>query len=118
MVSLILYVYRISIHATILVHFDGPATTDYAVTPASPDNSFLGFCGLCERLEKEPSYNAKTKLIYTYLKYGNSGGQQLQHFCYVDSVSVTSLVYCTYRKFGMLCFMLVFVCRLAFALLT
>ena len=55
------------------------ATTDYATTPASPDNSFLGFCELCGRLEKEPSYNAKTKLIYTYLKYGNSGGQQLNY---------------------------------------
>ncbi len=49
--------------------------TDYGVVPATPDNSFVGFCGLCGRLEKEPSYNAKTKLIYTYLKYGNSGGQ-------------------------------------------
>ena len=38
------------------------------------DNSFKQFRRLCEDIEKEPSYNAKTKLVSTYLKYGNNGG--------------------------------------------
>ena len=39
------------------------------------DNSFRQFRRLCEDLEKEPSYNAKTNLVAMYLKYGNSGGK-------------------------------------------
>ena len=38
------------------------------------DNSFRQFRRLCEDLETEPSYNAKTKLVANYLKFGNSGG--------------------------------------------
>ena len=37
-----------------------------------PDNSFRQFCHLCECLEKEPSYNAKTKIISEYIKVGRS----------------------------------------------
>lgn len=42
--------------------------------PSEPDNSFYQFCQLCQRLEKEPSYNAKTKLISDYIKFGTSKG--------------------------------------------
>ena len=41
------------------------------------DNSFRQFRRLCEDLEKEPSYNAKTKLVSNYIKYGNSGGKYI-----------------------------------------
>ena len=40
------------------------------------DNSFRQFRRLCEDIENEASYNAKTKLVATYLKHGNSGGKQ------------------------------------------
>ena len=40
---------------------------------ADPDNSFRQFCQLCHDIEKEPSYNAKTKLVANYIKHGNSG---------------------------------------------
>ena len=46
-----------------------------ASDPSNRDNSFRQFRRLCEDIEKEPSYNAKTKLIANYLKYGNSGGR-------------------------------------------
>ena len=42
---------------------------------SSRDNSFRQFRRLCEDLENEPSYNAKTKLVATYLKHGNSGSK-------------------------------------------
>ena len=45
------------------------------------DNSFRQFRRLCEDLEKEPSYNAKTKLVSNYIKYGNSGGEYIVHLC-------------------------------------
>lgn len=50
-----------------------PSTTSSDLS--SRDNSFCQFRRLCEDLEKEPSYNSKTKLIATYLKYGNSGSK-------------------------------------------
>ena len=43
---------------------------------SSQDNSFRQFRRLCEDLEKEPSYNSKTKLVATYLKHGNSGSKK------------------------------------------
>ena len=46
-----------------------------ASDPSNRDNSFRQFRRLCEDLETEPSYNAKTKLVANYLKYGNSGGR-------------------------------------------
>ena len=42
----------------------------------SDDNRFSEFCRLCKKLEREPSYNAKTKLISDFLKNGSSGGNQ------------------------------------------
>lgn len=65
----------------------GPSTTpppvDDSTTPTKPessdlssrDNSFRQFRRLCEDLEKEPSYNSKTKLVSNYLKHGNSGSK-------------------------------------------
>ena len=41
---------------------------------SDPDNSFNQFYQLCQRLEKEPGYNAKTKIISDYIKFGTSGG--------------------------------------------
>ena len=41
---------------------------------SNPDDSFRQYRRLCEDLEKEPSYNSKTKLVQNYIKRGNSGG--------------------------------------------
>ena len=41
------------------------------------DNSFRQFRRLCEDLEKEPSYNSKTKLVSNYLQYGNTGSEEM-----------------------------------------
>ena len=43
-----------------------------------PDNSFFQFFQLCKRLEKEPSYNAKTKLVSDFIKAGSSGGESMR----------------------------------------
>ena len=42
---------------------------------SNPDDSFRQYRRLCEDLEKEPSYNSKTKLVQNYIKRGNSGGE-------------------------------------------
>jgi len=52
---------------------DPPSTPPPTSDVSSRDNSFRQFRRLCEDIEKEPSYNAKTKLVANYLKYGNSG---------------------------------------------
>lgn len=38
------------------------------------DNSFMQYRRLCSDIEKESSHNKKTKLVETYIKYGNGGG--------------------------------------------
>ena len=43
---------------------------------ASPDNLFSEFCRVCQLLEGEPSYNAKTKIVADFIKQGSSGGVQ------------------------------------------
>ena len=40
----------------------------------SPDNLFSEFYRLCQLLEAEPSYNAKTKIVADFIKHGSSGG--------------------------------------------
>ena len=40
------------------------------------DNSFHQFCQLCQDIERESSYNAKTKLVANYIQHGTSGGQK------------------------------------------
>ena len=47
------------------------------------DNLFQQFCELCHCIEKEPSYNAKTKLVANYIKHGASGGEQDRHMQYM-----------------------------------
>lgn len=56
---------------------DPPSTPPPTSDVSSRDNSFRQFRRLCEDIEKEPSYNAKTKLVANYLKYGNSGGMSM-----------------------------------------
>lgn len=56
---------------------DPPSTPPPSSDVSSRDNSFRQFRRLCEDIEKEPSYNAKTKLVANYLKYGNSGGMSV-----------------------------------------
>ena len=41
---------------------------------ASPDNLFSEFRKLCQQLEVEPGYNAKTKIVADFIKHGSSGG--------------------------------------------
>ena len=41
----------------------------------SLDNSFMQFRRLCSDIERESSHNKKTKLVETYIKHGNSGGE-------------------------------------------
>ena len=53
---------------------DGSSSSDVDEA-TSDDNRFSEFCRLCKKLEGEPSYNAKTKLISTFLKNGSSGGE-------------------------------------------
>lgn len=54
---------------------DPPSTPPPSSSDASnEDNSFRQFRKLCEDIEREPSYNAKTKLVADFLKYGTSGG--------------------------------------------
>ena len=36
----------------------------------SHDDLFSEFCGLCQQLEVEPSYNAKTKIVADFIKNG------------------------------------------------
>ena len=54
---------------------DEPDSSTLPAAASGPDNSFYEFCQLCRRLEKEPSYNAKTKLISHYIKFGTSGSE-------------------------------------------
>ena len=42
----------------------------------SLDNSFMQFRRLCSDIERESSHNKKTKLVETYIKHGNGGGEQ------------------------------------------
>ena len=54
---------------------DPPSTPPPSSSDASnKDNSFRQFRKLCEDIEREPSYNAKTKLVADFLKHGTSGG--------------------------------------------
>jgi hypothetical protein len=39
-----------------------------------PDSSFYQFFLLCQRLEREPGYKAKTKIIKDYIERGSTGG--------------------------------------------
>ena len=41
---------------------------------STKDDLFSQFRRLCESLEREPSYNAKTKLVGNFIKHGSSGG--------------------------------------------
>ena len=50
--------------------------TDDSAEPSdsSPDDLFSEFRKLCQQLEVEPSYNAKTKIVSNFIKHGSSGG--------------------------------------------
>ena len=52
---------------------DSSSETD---SGGSEDNLFSQFCRLCKQLEKEPSYNAKTKVVADFVKHGSSGGKK------------------------------------------
>lgn len=56
----------------------------YDPSTVNHDNSFRQFRRLCDDLEKEPSYNSKTKLISNYLKHGTSGGIAV-HVAIIDN---------------------------------
>ena len=43
--------------------------------PSSQDDLFRQFRHICAQLEKEPSYNAKTKIVSNFIKFGSSGGR-------------------------------------------
>ena len=43
--------------------------------PSSQDDLFRQFRHICAKLEKEPSYNAKTKIVSNFIKFGSSGGE-------------------------------------------
>ena len=47
-------------------------------TSTSPDNLFSEFRRVCQLLESEPSYNAKTKIVADFIEHGSSGGLPLQ----------------------------------------
>ena len=42
--------------------------------PSNKDNLFSQFRKLCAKLEKEPGYNAKTKIVSNFIKFGSTGG--------------------------------------------
>ena len=44
--------------------------------PSSRDDLFRQFRHICAQLEKEPSYNAKTKIVSNFIKFGSSGGER------------------------------------------
>ena len=50
----------------------GSDSTDAPLT--SPDDLFSEFRHVCHLLEREPSYNAKTKIVADFIKQGSSGG--------------------------------------------
>ena len=50
----------------------GSDLTDGAST--SQDNRFSEFRKVCQHLENESSYNAKTKVVANFIKRGSSGG--------------------------------------------
>ena len=47
------------------------------ITDSSPDNLFSEFRRLCQQLEAEPSYNAKTKIVADFIKHGSSVGRDI-----------------------------------------
>ena len=52
-----------------------PGAADWSdQVSSSVDNRFSEFQKLCQRLEKEPSYNAKTQLVADFIQKGSSGG--------------------------------------------
>ncbi|XP_064384237.1 DNA ligase 3-like isoform X2 [Halichondria panicea] len=50
-----------------------PSTPPIPADPSNQDNLFSEFRALCGRLEKEPKYNGKTKLVSDFIKRGSSG---------------------------------------------
>lgn len=59
---------------------DSGATGTLDVTDASstsPDDLFSEFRRLCQQLEGEPSYNAKTKIVADFIKNGSGGGRYM-----------------------------------------
>lgn len=50
------------------------ASSSSTADPSNKDNLFYQFRHLCRQLEKEPGYNAKTKIVSNFIKFGSSGG--------------------------------------------
>ena len=74
--SIILYNYPTDGGASPLASSTAMTSASSSSDPsAQADNSFYQFCRLCENLEKEPSYNAKSKLVAYTIQYGHSGGK-------------------------------------------
>ena len=71
----------------------GSDSTDAPST--SPDNLFSEFRRVCQLLEREPSYNAKTKIVADFIKQGSSGGIQ---WLYVSTLCMN--IQCTYTCLG------------------
>ena len=52
-----------------------PSAPPVPADPSNQDNLFSEFRHLCGRLEREPKYNGKTKLVSDFIKNGSSGGK-------------------------------------------
>ena len=52
----------------------GSDLTDHDGASTSQDNRFSEFRKVCQHLESESSYNAKTKVVANFIKRGSSGG--------------------------------------------
>jgi len=55
--------------------------------PSNQDNLFSEFRTICGKLEREPKYNGKTKIVSDFIKNGSSGSKET---LYISMQSYTS----------------------------